>query len=1072
MAKKEIIVERLPALVADRAEPLKLETAIRYVGNIIFDATQDPAGEMAAWLSDVLSHPSSPQEVDVRDAILTLLREGSLERYAQYSAWVDVARAGGFLPEPVATPPSDEPPASADTPTAAVIDPAPSTPNVTLKAGGAGSESARVVTEAPIKLMRAEERPAASSNSAIVNSSKTSESHETRRASDQSRQNIGQTGQPCAADIAPQLQISSAEGLGHDPAAFAEKFRRKAENDLFGTRFARLSRFVPGASLDRDYIEWRDPSGAGTFRDYGDRLTCGSPNSEVVSAMLELGTANDWARIRLSGRVNLSTLLRITEADDPIIGTQHDDADPLHRIGNNNPGGRQDYSPSPTDVGERRVRSEAPTAGLPSRVSAPRSRIGHNAHRIRRVSKLLIIFMILAGFGFAGSYIYSNLVLLTGNDFESPAGLGAGGEGHISDSTGKSTATVLTAHPHFPLGTPPPTSFRSARLAAFRRALNLDGYSDVQFKMMGDTMQLSGSVPDSRAHIQVETVANNIVGVTSFDDHIRVRGVKTAEPNGSTNPSLPLQLTNIEFFNTTRSGTPLSGPKSAFNASKVRFVSWRVTFLNRLHKSQTKHYRVDAAYFSSDGHSIGSADDTRVVPPDAETVIFTGRAGNSAGGAFLPGWYTVKFYLDGAYVAEKRFRVIADSAWLANGSSSSSRGFVGAPVLAMGTIDGLGGSSNIPIELRLRPQPNGFLHGELVIHEAGYGATPIQGFARGDHLEFNVPYGSKTLYFDGQRSSDQISGTFSATPSGEHGTWSTTTGGRSSHDVDGSAPAATCKELAGKISGKYLRRGFNKDDIDWVELRSDGSCELSKNGAVRALSKCSWKMSDTEPCKITMSWQWQEPSKYEDLFNQLSWEILPSDPALLRGAFGNGAFQKQASAAEPATRLVEFRPTTPNGSPINGSCWTGSIASSRPGAWRCSADNRIHDPCFSVTGKPGIVVCQNTPFDQEAVAIRLTKPLPLVGKSRCKDCVWALQLADGSTCTVAGTGTLLPLAGDVERWGCSNPSCSGSDCPDVGIVGKLETGTVWMAHKVTFRWSHGAARVLDRRLVAVRKVWK
>jgi YHS domain-containing protein len=77
------------------------------------------------------------------------------------------------------------------------------------------------------------------------------------------------------------------------------------------------------------------------------------------------------------------------------------------------------------------------------------------------------------------------------------------------------------------------------------------------------------------------------------------------------------------------------------------------------------------------------------------------------------------------------------------------------------------------MELRLRPQPNGFLHGELVVHMAGYGPTPIEGFVRGDRLQFQVPYGGETYYFEGERSRDELSGTFESTPSGQRGTWTT-----------------------------------------------------------------------------------------------------------------------------------------------------------------------------------------------------------------------------------------------------------------------------------------------------------
>lgn len=45
MAKIEIIIAKLPALISDRTDALKLETAIRYVGDIIFDASQNRKAE-------------------------------------------------------------------------------------------------------------------------------------------------------------------------------------------------------------------------------------------------------------------------------------------------------------------------------------------------------------------------------------------------------------------------------------------------------------------------------------------------------------------------------------------------------------------------------------------------------------------------------------------------------------------------------------------------------------------------------------------------------------------------------------------------------------------------------------------------------------------------------------------------------------------------------------------------------------------------------------------------------------------------------------------------------------------
>jgi serine/threonine protein kinase len=248
----------------------------------------------------------------------------------------------------------------------------------------------------------------------------------------------------------------------------------------------------------------------------------------------------------------------------------------------------------------------------------------------------------------------------------------------------------------------------------------------------------------------------------------------------------PLQLRGISFLNTTKTGTALSGATDSFDVAKVLFVGWQVSFENRLYKLEPGQYRVDAAYIGPDGRTLGSVNDYQPVSDSMRTVTFSGRVGNSRGGAFLPGTYTVNFYLNGQYFGAKKFDVVADAggspyatypgtsgAIGSTMSGSTSSGSMLGPTIATGTISGLRSGGNPEMELRLRPQPNGFLHGELVIHQSGFGMTPVEGFVRGDHLQFQVPYGTETYYFEGQRNADQISGTFESTPSGERGTWVT-----------------------------------------------------------------------------------------------------------------------------------------------------------------------------------------------------------------------------------------------------------------------------------------------------------
>jgi serine/threonine protein kinase len=240
----------------------------------------------------------------------------------------------------------------------------------------------------------------------------------------------------------------------------------------------------------------------------------------------------------------------------------------------------------------------------------------------------------------------------------------------------------------------------------------------------------------------------------------------------------PLELRSVEFLNTTKTGTALAGPADVFDMSKVLFVGWQVTFNNRLFKLEPSQYRIDAAYIAPDGRALGSVNDFQVVGANQKTATFSGRVGNSRGGAFLPGTYTVNFYLNGQFLAERKFRVVPDapSPFVTNPGgvpsiASTTPPVAGIPTLATGRIFGLRGGATPTLELRLRPQPNGFLHGELVINEKGFGLTRVEGFVRGNRLQFQVPFGTETYYFEGRRVGDQLNGTFESNPSGERGTW-------------------------------------------------------------------------------------------------------------------------------------------------------------------------------------------------------------------------------------------------------------------------------------------------------------
>lgn len=119
------------------------------------------------------------------------------------------------------------------------------------------------------------------------------------------------------------------------------------------------------------------------------------------------------------------------------------------------------------------------------------------------------------------------------------------------------------------------------------------------------------------------------------------------------------------------------------------------------------------------------------------------------------------------------------------------------------------------------------------------------------------------------------------------------------------------------------------------------------------------------------------------------------------------------SPAAAATKVVVFKPEHFTATQtVSGSCWTGSIAAPRAGAYRCMTGNAILDPCFTGAGQ-GEVACPDPTSDpdrQEGTVLRLTKPLPATASATGQPDPrqpWRFTLTDGASCG-AMTGTILP----------------------------------------------------------------
>ncbi len=130
--------------------------------------------------------------------------------------------------------------------------------------------------------------------------------------------------------------------------------------------------------------------------------------------------------------------------------------------------------------------------------------------------------------------------------------------------------------------------------------------------------------------------------------------------------------------------------------------------------------------------------------------------------------------------------------------------------------------------------------------------------------------------------------------------------------------------------------------------------------------------------------------------------------------------------AAPSTKVVMFAPFGSGGlhagykvtSKVHGACWTGSIASQRPDAWRCMVSNNIYDPCFSNAALSS-VACPSDAFSKNIVLIILDKPIPTQERNKGKPTPWALLLGSGTRCYMA-TGATGEVAGMRLNYGCSS----------------------------------------------------
>lgn len=174
-----------------------------------------------------------------------------------------------------------------------------------------------------------------------------------------------------------------------------------------------------------------------------------------------------------------------------------------------------------------------------------------------------------------------------------------------------------------------------------------------------------------------------------------------------------------------------------------------------------------------------------------------------------------------------------------------------------------------------------------------------------------------------------------------------------------------------------------------------------------------------------------------------------------------------AAGAPARTDIVVVRPFGPSGlradftvaTRTSGSCWTASLATPRPDAWRCMAGNAIYDPCFAGSPTKREVACLRDPFARSVTLFSLSRSLPpRSGTPSLAGDPWGVELWNGARC-VMSTGATGAVAGMRINYFCNNRAWVLGD-PD-------RHSTIWRAHYVAdpARARSGVRMIAIRRAV-------
>lgn len=142
-----------------------------------------------------------------------------------------------------------------------------------------------------------------------------------------------------------------------------------------------------------------------------------------------------------------------------------------------------------------------------------------------------------------------------------------------------------------------------------------------------------------------------------------------------------LEITNAVFCNVTNDGTVIDSYGSSLYAGKIKYIKPKITYTS--HLSTSKSVKINVKVLKPDGDMLFSGSSPNGYTYSSEFTAQTGSSntvellgwGNSGGGTYSEGTYTMEFWYKSKRLFSKSFHVYSGTGSSSSGSSSSGSGY-------------------------------------------------------------------------------------------------------------------------------------------------------------------------------------------------------------------------------------------------------------------------------------------------------------------------------------------------------------------------------------------------------------